>query len=446
MAVNRPMLVTRYPRAKWATFAAAKNGGQKMNSNPARRDLGGTSLRTAWCLGAAGLLLWAGYVVGRRMPCNAHSPATAPAPAVIQAPVLPAAAPEPTAPPSPRPPAAHQPVVSEPVRDDFRAQELARAAIDPNPVSRVRKLMKMGVKPSNDDFRAAMPASVMQWKDGTNAMQDIRAMLDVLSQWVAVDAAAGAAWIMQLPEVPWPECRPKNDALYRYMSDWTRLDAAAAESWLGTFPPCRSRDVAISCFVQGLLDAGFVETDPQRIASWCTQVRDRDLQVNPLYAFASAWCRKDIDAAAAWFNSISPSPGKDFAMSTLVPNMASEYPVHAMAWAVSIADEEPRANAIGHAMQSWAKKDPAGASQFLSKMEDGKSRDIAICGFAGQLVSSDPATAMEWAETVSDMGTRQRTMDTVADTWLRKDRDAAMAWIKKGLLPKTIEDRLLQSK
>lgn len=416
-----------------------------MNINPDARDRGGTSLRTALCLAAAVLLLWAGYVVGRRMPCDAHSPATAPAPAVVRAPVLPAAAQEPTAPPSPRPPAAHQPVRSESVRDDSRAQELGRALIDPDPVSRWRKLKAMGLKPSNDDFRAAMPASVMQWKDGTNAMQDIRAMLDVLSQWVAVDAAAGAAWIMQLPEVPWPESRPKNDALYRYMSDWTRLDAAAAESWLGTVPPCRSRDVAISCFVRGLLDAGIVETDPHRIASWCTQVRDSSLQVTPLSSFASAWCRKDIEAAAAWLNSLPPSDGKDSAINQLARNMASQYPAHAMAWAVSIADEEQRANAIGAAMNPWAKQDPAGASQFLSKMKDGKGRDEAIRLFAGQLVSSDPATAMGWAETVSDMGARQTTMETVASTWLRKDRAAAMAWIKKGLLPKRIEDRLLQS-
>ncbi len=403
-------------------------------------------MRIASRLAAAVLLLWAGYVVGRRMPHDAHSPVTAPAPVVVRAPVLPVAAPEPTAPPSPRPPAAHQPVGLELVRDDSRAQELGRALIDPDPVSRWRKLKAMGLKPSNDDFRAAMPASVVQWKDGTNAMQDIRAMLDVLSQWVVVDAAAGAAWIMQLPEVPWPECRPKNDALYRYLSDWTRLDAAAAESWLGTLPSCRSRDVAISCFVRGLLDAGIVETDPQRIASWCTQVRDRGLQVTPFAAFASAWCRKDIEAAAAWLNSIPPSPGKDFAINQLVPNLASQYPVHAMDWAVSIADEGQRANAIGHAMKSWAKQDPAGASQFLNKMEDGKDRDSAICSFAKQLVSSDPATAMEWAETVSDMGWRQTTMETVADTWLRKDRAAAMAWIGKGLLPKSIEDRLFQSK
>ena len=46
---------------------------------------------------------------------------------------------------------------------------------------------------------------------------------------------------------------------------------------------------------------------------------------------------------------------------------------------------------------------------------------------------------------VAAMGTRQTTMETVADAWLRKDRAAAMAWIKKGLLPKRIEDRLLQS-
>lgn len=224
------------------------------------------------------------------------------------------------------------------------------------------------------------------------------------------------------------------------------LRCAKTQRWLGTVPPCRSRDVAISCFVHGLLDAGIVETDPQRIASWCTQVSDRDLQVTPFAAFASAWCRKDIESAAAWLNSIPPSPGKDFAINQLVPNLASQDPVHAMAWAVSIADEGQRANAIGNAMKSWAKQDPAGASQFLNKMEDGKSRDIAICGFAGQLVSSDPATAMEWAEAVSDMGACQTTMVTVADTWLRKDRDAAMAWIKKGILPKTIEDRLLQSK
>jgi hypothetical protein len=37
-------------------------------------------------------------------------------------------------------------------------------------------------------------------------------------------------------------------------------------------------------------------------------------------------------------------------------------------------------------------------------------------------------------------------METVASAWLGKDRAAAMAWIKKGLLPKTIEDRLLKSK
>jgi len=419
-----------------------------MNSNPARRDLGGTSLRTAWCLGAAGLLLWAGYVVGRRMPCNAHSPATAPAPAVIQAPVLPAAAPEPTAPPSPRPPAAHQPVVSEPVRDDFRAQELARAAIDPNPVSRVRKLMKMGVKPSNDDFRAAMPASMMQCE----SLQDIKAMnqdtdtmLKVLSQWVAVDAAAGSAWIMQLPELPGFTPMPREQALTSYVRDWTVLDAASAEKWIGTLPSGRSSDAAISACVRGLIDTGIVETDPQRIASWCTKASKAQGE-NPCGPFAVAWYRKDMEAATAWINSLPPSLGRDAAISRLSMDneLASQNPKQAMEWAASISSF--RSQAVRDAMIPWAKQDPAGASQFLSKMEDGNARDEAIRGFAGQLVSSDPATAMVWAETVSDMGTRQTTMETVASAWLGKDRAAAMDWINKGLLPKTIEDRLLQSR
>ena len=409
-------------------------------------------MRIALCLTAAGLLLWAGYVVGRRMPCKAHSLAAAPAPAVVRAPVLPTAAPEPTAPPSPRPPAAHQSVGSEPIRDDSRAQELGRALIDPDPVSRWRKLKAMGLKPSNDDFRAAMPASVMQRDPSLQDIKAIKAMnqdidtvLKVLSQWVAVDAAAGAAWIMQLPELPGFSPMPhgclKERALTSYVRDWTRLDAAAVEKWIGTLPSGSSSDAAISACVRGLIDTGIVETDPQRIASWCTQASKAQGE-NPCGPFAAAWYRKDMEAATAWINSLPPSWGRDAALSRVIMDkeLASQNPKQAMEWAASMSSEFFRSQAVRDAMITWAKQDPAGASQFLSKMEDGNARDEAIRGFAGQLVSSDPATAMGWAEAVSDMGTRQTTMETVASAWLGKDRAAAMDWIKKGLLPKTIED------
>jgi hypothetical protein len=201
--------------------------------------------------------------------------------------------------------------------------------------------------------------------------------------------------------------------------------------------------MAIRRFVEGLVDAGIVETDPQRMASWCLKIRDDSMQSAPLAAVASAWCRRDIEAAAAWLNSLPPSTGKDFAMNKLARELASQYPVHAMAWAVSIVDEGQRANAIGAAMKPWAKQDPAGASQFLATMKAGKDRDEAIRLFTGQLVAVDPVTAMEWAETVSDTRLRQTTMETVADAWLRKDRAAGVKWIEKGLLPKEIADRLL---
>jgi hypothetical protein len=404
------------------------------------------TLRIAWCLAAVGLLVLAGFIAGwRALHPGFHSVASKSlsAKAVVQTSAPAASAHGVAKRISPPTPTAMAHGTSEPALGTSQARQLARAAIDPSPTSRWEKLEKMGLKPSNDDFRAAMPASVWHWEEGTSSMQDIRGMLDVLGQWLAVDAAAGAAWIMQLPEVAWPECRPKNDALYRYVSDWTRLDARAVERWLGMIPPCRSRDMAISRFVQGLVDAGTVQADPQRAAFWCGQIRDPSFQSAPLAALATAWCRRDIQAGAAWINSLPPSAGKDLAVNQLTRDLASEYPAYAMTWALSVGDEEQRVNAVGVAMASWVKVDMTGASQFVVTMKDGRDRDEAIRVFAEQGAAIDAAGAMEWTEMISDMGARQHAMENVAGIWLGQDRAAAIQWLQRGLLPQRIVDQLV---
>jgi hypothetical protein len=261
-------------------------------------------------------------------------------------------------------------------------------------------------------------------------------MLDVLAQWVTVDGAAGAAWIMQLPEVRWPECRAKNDALYRFVADWTRLEAAAVEQWLGTLPACRSRDVAISRYVQELVKGGKAQAEPQRLAAWCEKIADENIESGALTTFAKDWSKTDPQAAAAWVTALPHNMARDLALNQLARDLAPTNPPTALLWACKIDDEGQRVNAVGHAVQAWARStNLASVAPLLNQMPDDKTRDEALRVFAGELSKTDPPLAMQWATTISDDAQRQVAMVTVASSWLAKDRIAATRWIEQSPLP-----------
>jgi hypothetical protein len=390
---------------------------------------------TAWkWVGAASLVVLAGYGVvrhGRR----AAPPPPPPVAAVVAAPAAPVSVPPPAPTIAPRPvvPAAAPSLAVPPAT----APVAAPAAGDADAFSRLKRLKELGQKPGNDDFRAAMPAALKE-------MADIRRMLDVLAQWVTVDGAAGAAWIMQLPEVPWPECRAKNDALHRFVADWTRLDAAAVEQWLGTLPACRSRDVAISRYVQELVKGGKAPAEPQRLAAWCEKIADENFQSGAIIALEKEWRKTDPQAAAAWVAALPHNTARDLALNQLARDFAPTNPPTALLWACRIDDEGQRVNAVGHAVQAWARStNLASVAPLLKQMPDDKTRDEALRVFAGELSKTDPPLAMQWAETISDNAQRQVAMVTVASSWVAKDRGTALRWIEQSPLPPEARQKVL---
>lgn len=353
---------------------------------------------TAWkWVGAASLVVLAGYGVmrhGRR--------AAPPPPPPVAAVVAAAAAPVSVAPPAPAlaPRPAVPAAVLAPAIPSAAAPVAAPAVGDADPFSRLKRLKEEGQKPGTDDFRAAMD------------------------------------WVMQLPEVPWPECRAKNDALYRFVADWTRLDAAAVEQWLGRLPACRSRDVAISRYVQELVKGGKAPVEPQRLAAWCEKIADENFQSGAITVLTKEWRKTDLQAAATWVDALPHNTARDLALNQLARDLAPTNPPTALLWACKIDDEGQRVNAVGHAVQAWARStNLASAAPLLKQMPDDKTRDEALRVFAGELSKTDPPLAMQWAETISDDAQRQVAMVTVASSWTLKDRVAATRWIEQSPLP-----------
>jgi hypothetical protein len=273
---------------------------------------------------------------------------------------------------------------------------------------------------------------------------DIRRMLEVLAGWVGYDAEASAAWIMELPDADWPEGRAKNDALHRFVLDWTRMDPDAVENWLTTLPAGRSRDLAISRFLAGMLERGMDQTDPSGLASWCGKIGHPSQRGNAIAAVAGAWFAEDLEAAAAWINGMPPSEETDMAMNRLAHVLAGESPGHAMAWALAVRDPSLRKSAVATAVREWTKRDPAEASALLDDLPDDRTRDEALRVFCGELSRNEPALAMEWAETIEDMAQRQTTMITVASSWIRRDAAAARRWLEQSSLPPWAKETVLK--
>jgi hypothetical protein len=221
--------------------------------------------------------------------------------------------------------------------------------------------------------------------------------------WAAEEPAAALSWLMQRPAAERSSFNIRNvdksnDTLVMGFCDWMESAPAEARAWADALPAGATRDMLQAPIAQALAADGRPEEAIQVLARL-----DKAANPNAVAEIASAWARRDPQAAANWAITQEPGPVQSGALAGIV--------------------------------RAWANDDQQGVENWLSQFPPGDARDRSVKAFLWRWNASTTGTDQRltefdtWFDLIDDPW--QRALVARSSFWERKSRDpaAARAWL-----------------
>jgi hypothetical protein len=221
--------------------------------------------------------------------------------------------------------------------------------------------------------------------------------------WAAEEPAAALSWLMQHPvaersSLNFSTSAMSKDTLVMGFCDWMASAPAQARAWAEALPAGATRDMLQTPIARALAADGKPEEAIHVLARL-----DKAANPNAIAEIASAWARRDPQAAANWAITQEPGPVQSGALAGVVG--------------------------------AWANDDQQGVENWLAQFPPGDARDRSVQAFLWR--SSAWTTGMDqrlaefdtWFDLIDDPW--QRALAARSSFWQRKSRDpaAARAWL-----------------
>lgn len=166
-----------------------------------------------------------------------------------------------------------------------------------------------------------------QGRQHLNAAIDADVLASVEAAWNSGEYPKAVALVMT-----WPELNDRRQILRLLLADWVD-----------------TRPVAAAEFAQGL----------------CAGVERREM----LEVVIREWCERDVAAAGAWLNALTPHSDQDGAVAAIATCsiLVEQRPDVALSWAESIGAPTARWEAAATVAEAWARRDLTVAVRYFEK-------------------------------------------------------------------------------
>jgi len=198
--------------------------------------------------------------------------------------------------------------------------------------------------------------------------------------------------------------------------------------------------------LQALAHTGNSALERPAIEAWSREPGYEQIDRAAFAEVAGPWTQHSPTEAAAWLQTLPPSPERNAALAVVAENWAASDPKAAMNWSNRLSTADDRQNAMQKTFSQWESRDMLAAAQWLSQQPTDPVIDHMIANLVGdpRVTQADPPSALMLAESVSDPRLRGQSLDAVLRTWGRQDLAAAEKYVSESnLLSSAQKDQIL---
>jgi hypothetical protein len=193
--------------------------------------------------------------------------------------------------------------------------------------------------------------------------------------------------------------------------------------------------VACQLGLDALLAHGDLGVARAAVEEWIQNPRTQAIDASAFNVVAEVIARDSWDDAAAWLDSLPPSPERASAFAVLASKWADEDPVAALNWAETVGPEHGQFGAIRTVFADWVERDASRAADWLLGYIDRAKADSDIDQLIGSFVTNsiglrkDPALAMGWVGLMRDGSQREASAERLIVRWGHRDLAAANRYV-----------------
>jgi hypothetical protein len=210
----------------------------------------------------------------------------------------------------------------------------------------------------------------------------------------------------------------RSRLLLQSMNGWAERSPQEALDWALARKPSQERAQMLSIALRSKL-----KEDPRAVMSQVEQLSYGERQ-QVLPQLLSQWARDDVQAAADWVTSLKDEQLRSSAIYSIASNYAARSPEEALRWATMLPKAQSQF-ALPTIISQVAQKDPARGLAMLNSVQDPGQRDSAAVSVAQSWAQRDPAAAALWATRLPDTPNRPYVLETVFGTWASYDMAGA---------------------
>ncbi|MGH7945370.1 MAG: hypothetical protein ACREF9_10205 [Opitutaceae bacterium] len=347
---------------------------------------------------------------------------------------------------------------------DVAAQPATGSSSPPDPVPGARTDASALLSPD----RQADLLDVLRWKLANSAKQ--ADVADILATLARTDPARTLELARQLAR--------SEDEQFQFVAGvlrrWSDADLPAALEWAGQNAGELSQPGMPSLVeavlrqaaknqpeaIAGLVEAAFV--DGANSASAITKLTDEittallqsghlemartildriargvmadTLSSAPFERVASSLAGTAPASAAAWLQSLPPSPARNFGLANVAGVWAGQDPQAALIWALSLPSNGGRGDALDRAFARWAEQDGDGAIRWIAAHEAEPEADLMISRLlsVSPVTRAHPRVAANWADLIQDEQLHAQTVEQITQGWAAQDLAAATRYLNEN--------------
>ena len=223
-------------------------------------------------------------------------------------------------------------------------------------------------------------------------------------EWAAREPAAALAWLAERPASERHSPYVTGDALSVAFGEWATRAQSDARAWADALPAGATRDAMQARFARALADHGEPAEATQVLARLGPAADAKAVQ-----EVASAWARRDPQAAADWAIAQEPGPAQNSALAGIVGSWANDNPRAVEDWLAQFPAGEARDRSItaflwrGNAWTAGRAERLAEFDAWFELIDDPWRRAQAARSSFWQRKEHDPAGAREWLSALPNL-------------------------------------------
>jgi len=336
-------------------------------------------------------------------------------------------------------------------------QDLAKILSSPNRLERTEKLLAYLDRLPTDQFASVYD----QLRNSPSAKLQGSERSLVLQAWADRDPLMALGFLQEKGAEDWE----RETAV----STWASKDPQAAFAWAGAAPDAGE----VNNWLLGAA-RGIAMTNPELARDYLSQMEGetRNRALRDMQPYVTQY---GFDYAKEWIANVSDEGLRGQASRTMARSLTELNPAQAAAWNAAIADTETRRDVSETVSDAWARtdlpaarkwveglpentrteaaegiarnyaqQDPAAAAKWLAGLGNNPDLDGARRIFIDESFSASPQQSLDFVSNLADAKAREGYYWRYVNTWMKQDANAARTWVARNTatLPAPLVERV----